>query len=514
MNIELSLVAVMLKTGDFGPIVREEITEDHFETDQGKILFNFITTYRDESDGVARYPSLSIVRSRFGETLELPEPDLGDNVQNLTHEVRAAKVRSELRQFSVAAEDIANGPDDPVGMMMPWLGKLRRSAEGTQRTNHISLATAFPGIIDDYENGNILPDGIPWPWKTMNAATKGMHKKEFIVIAGRPKSRKTFTALRVVMNAFRESNQRVLIFSPEMPPRQMFLRCIAHLANLPYREFKDGSLHPADEMRLYEAAGTYGRIKEMDDETYAYQLIDKLPSLSDIHPSLDIVQSTGKDTAWMAAQIELFEPTIFLADSFYRQRAPGQKKNDVDYKAVSALSREIKDLTMNCNVAGIGTHQMNRGAEKGIGDLGNLALADAIGADADGVYRVVTGKINGEDVSALFNLGGREAAYDGVLIKNKPCYDYEEVGPIENRKQVTDLMKQEETEAAKEERAQVREAVTHTAGNMPRGPRRTATASGRSATSGAPRKALNVTKSRFVSELEEAAFEELEELAT
>lgn len=508
MNVELHLLAVMLQQGNFGPFINDEITEEHFETTEGKLLYEFITTYRDES-GTTMYPSLTIVRNRFAKSvIELPDPDPGDTIENLSHELRREKLRSHLRQFAVSAEDIANGPDDPVQMIRPVLTKLRKALEVQERINHLSLATAFQEVIDDYNNGNILPNGVAWPWPLLTDATKGLHRKEFIVLAGRPKARKTFTALRVGVHAFKHSHERLLVFSPEMPPRQMFLRCIAHLADLPYREFKDGSLDPADEARLFEEAERYGRLKDMDDEAYVYHLNERIPGLGDARPSLDVVQSTGRDTTWLASQIEVYNPSIVIFDSFYRQRAPGARRNDVDYKAITALSREIKDLVMSSNIIGIGTHQLNREAERGVGGLGSLALADAIGADADGIYRVVTGKLDGEEVSALFNYGGREVPSEGVLIRNKPCFDYSEIGLIKNRKQVADLMRQEEEEAAKEEG---REGGTRT-GPTPRGPRRQAKPSGHSASGQKPRGFVNLRPNKMSQQLEEAQREELEEL--
>ena len=445
VNIELSLLAVMLHSGDFGPLVRDEITQEHFETEIGKALHTFICSYRRESDGAAEFPSLKIVRNRFDSAvLELPDPDPADTVKNLTHELRCQKLRSDLRQHALQVEEMANSSEDPTTRIGKLLSSLRGLTEDNQRVPRASLAADFADVIDNYNNGTILPAGIPWPWPSLTNATKGLHRKEFIVVAGRPKSRKTFTALRIGIHALKHHHCRVLVFSPEMPPRQVFLRCVAHLCDLPYTEFKDAKLQAEEAARMCALAEIYGRTKEMNDEAYEFHLCDRIPNLGNTYPSLDILQSTGRDSTWMLMQIQLYRPDIVIFDSFYRQRAPGQKKNDVDFKAITALSREVKDLVMETNIIGIGTHQLNRGAERGVGDLSSLALADAIGCDADGIFRVVTGKREGEDVSALYALGLRESNIEGVMIRNKPCYDYSEIGVITDKQQVADLMKQEQ----------------------------------------------------------------------
>ncbi len=471
MNLELRLLAVMLKTGKFEPILRSEITAEHFETDEGQVLFNFITTYRRDSDGIAKFPSLEIVRARFARSaVELPDPDPGDTVENLAYEVQGAYFRSQLRQFSLEAEQLASSSGDPVHSVASLVTKLRRATERQQRVPHISLATGLPELVETYRRKEVQLDGIPFPWPSLTKETRGLQPGELTILCGRPKSRKTFTALRIGTHAVLEHRQRVLVLSPEMPAKQMFLRCAAHFCNLPYRELKDGSLAPEDEERLYAMASRFGRAPKEDDESYGFRLQQAWPDVDMRRlPSLDIVQSAGRDMQWVAAQIELHRPSLVIADSFYLQRGAGQKKGDSDWKAITAASREMKQVAMEYGVSIVATHQLNREAQRSVGDLTNLALADAVGQDADGIYRVVTGKREGEDVSALILYGGREIVFDGVLIANRPCYDYSELGIITSRKTVLELMRQEEA-ADEAEQATQQEAFgsPHTASGTPR----------------------------------------------
>lgn len=500
MNIEMRCLATMLKSGDFSPIAKSEVTKEHFETDAGKALFNFIRTYRGDSQGAANYPSLAIVRNRFDEAaIELPEPDGGDTVANMTHELKIQKFRSSLRQFALEADALANGAEDPTGKASPLIAQLRKATEEQQRVPHISLATGFHDVLQNYKHKTILPNGIPWPWASMTAATKGLQRGEFQIICGRPKSRKSFTAFRVAIHALKHHHCRVLIFTPEMPVKQVFLRSIAHLCDLHYTEFKDSKLALEEEQRMYAAAEIYGRADGLTDEAYEYQLLERIPGMGDKYPSLDIVQSTGQDVSWMAAQIQLYDPDLVVFDSFYRQRATGQKKNDTDWKAVSALSREMKDVCMEMNVAGLGTHQLNRGSEKTVGDLSNLALTDAIGADGDGIWRVVTGKQDGQQVSAIYGLGNRETDFEGVLIHNRPCWDYSEIGVITSRKQVLQLMQLEDEEEEKRARA---DAERSRGVSRPGAPvRHVAKLKGQA---GNIRRPANVEQGRFVQEVLEA----------
>lgn len=450
MNIELKLLATMLYHGDFAPIIKGDLTEDHFLTDTGKILYNFITGYKRSTGGAALYPSLNTVRSRF-KKIELPDPDPGDRIDNLTYETTLLKMRQDFRDASAELQIIADSSDNPVEEALPILNRLRRGTEVTQKTSLSSLAGDINDVLSQYHCGEIQSAGVPWPWPLMTKATRGIHRQEWVVIAGRPKSRKTFTALHVGVQAMQQSHARVLVFSPEMPTRQILLRCVADLCKLRYSEFKDGALNEAEEMRLLEAAELYGTVAGEDEESHWRPRRDLFGLPEGACPSLVVLKSTSRDLAWIEAQIDQYRPDIFIADSFYRHRPEQGNKNEADWKVVSYLSRGFKDMTMDKNVAGIGTHQLNRPAEKAIGDLSNMGLADAVGQDADLVLRVITGKFEGEDRSALVVLGGREVPFDGILINNKPSYDFSEVGAITDLKTVEALMKKEsETEEAEE----------------------------------------------------------------
>lgn len=453
MNIELQALSTMLARQDFGPIRRGEIDLDQMVTTDGATVLNFILQYRHTTGGAARFPTLEVVRNRFHDTgIELPNPappaaDLGA----LVFETRLQRLRGDLKATSTVLDQLSTS-DEPLEGLSSVIKDLRRTAEDIQKARHVGLKDIFQDIIADYDAGVLLPQGIPWPWQSLTDVTKGLQRKEFSVIAGRPKSRKTFVALCVAAHAFLYSNARVLFVSPEMPARQVILRFIAFIAMIRYTEFKSAALSEAEFDRLLEVAEQYGRLMEESEDDYSFRLHSAL-GLEDgcLPPSFDVIQGTNKTVSWIEAQIEVFQPDIVIVDSFYRLKHEGGRARDADWKQVTGISRALKDLCMEANVALIGTHQMNRESEGKIGSVGNLALADAVGQDADLIMRVITGKMNGIDHSALVVLGGREVPFDGVLIRNQPCFDFEEVGPITNKATVMGLMKQEDEEEGEEE---------------------------------------------------------------
>lgn len=440
VSVELRLLTAMCYSGDFSPIVSGDIAEEHFLTDQGKAIYLFIANYRLSTDGVARHPSLAIVRNRFKET-PLPDPDPADSVAALAHEVVLDKIRADTAVLSHNLE-IVSKQVDPLPELQLAASQLKRITEAAGKSKHMSLGASIQDILTEYDEGNILPDGVPWPWASMTEATRGLHRKEMVVIAGRPKARKTFVATHVAATAMKAYRKRVLFFTPEMPPRQLMLRVIADIAEIRYTEFKNAALDELELHRLIDVAKKYGRLKSESEDEYSF----RLGSEGNRGPSFDIIQSTGKNISWMQSKIDMYEPDIVVADSLYRQVPDGGRKNDADWKQMSAVSRGAKDLFMEANVVGIATHQMNREADARVGSLSNLGLTDAFGQDADLIIRVITGKIGGSDTSALVVLGGREVPFEGLMINNKPSYDFSEIGVIQNKKQVEALFEKDDSE--------------------------------------------------------------------
>lgn len=449
-HIELRLLATMLHSGDFGPLIRGEITADHLDTDAGKILHNFIVGYSQQTDREARYPSLSIVRSRF-DTIPIPDPDPGDKVNALVYETTMMKMRSDLRKVATDLQTVSMSSDNPHESLPGILGALKKLTDSGQRSRHLNLASSFDEILENYDCGSLLSDGIPWPWKTLTEATRGMQKKEFYVLAGRPKSRKTFLALCVGAYAMKHGHARVLVFTPEMPRMQIMLRVVASISGVHYSELKNSALDDAERFMLLEAAHSYARLSKETEHDYHIRLNRSLHLPAGIAPSIDVVESAGKTVSWMESQIEMYRPDLVICDSFYRQVPENAKKSDADWKAMTAISRSLKDLAMTTNVCILGTHQMNRGAEGQIGTLSNMALADAIGQDADIIFRVITQNVQGMGRSAIIILGGREISVEGVFINNAPCYDYSEVGAITSKSTIVKWLKEDDDAAAEEE---------------------------------------------------------------
>lgn len=452
----------MVGQADITPLNKGWIADDHFVTAQGSTILQFIKSYRQFSGGTGLIPPIQVIQARFPSFAKsLPTLTGSENLEALSYEVRVQKVRADLTKLSMTAAQCATSVD-PIAE----LGALRGAIDGItadfSSSTDLLLSDALNEQILAYDAGDILQDGLPWPWPTLDKATRGLHGSEFIVVCGRPKARKTFVALAVAAHAFRTSGARVLFVTPEMPPAQIMLRTTATVAALSYAEFKNAALEPEEEERLFNTAMQYARrnIEEAPVQQtgeHEFAMGDAVGGKS--QPLFVAVKGTGQGLGYVASKIEEYRPHIVVVDSFYRLDSGNRKAHDADWKNVTSISRGLKDLAMAENVCVIGTHQLNREADKGVGSLANLALADAIGQDADLIARVITAKrVRTPDRSAIFLLGGRETAIEGVMINNVPCSDFEEVEEITRRDKVLALLQEEEEQGEEDDNTKTKSA--------------------------------------------------------
>lgn len=440
----------MAARGDFGPIIRGDITPRSFITDQGKIVFNFITSYGSMTGGAAKWPSLAVIRNRFDKAgFEFPDPDPGDTVDGLSHEVRTQIAR---RDIQVVASDLVRiaGMPDPTEHLAEAVGLLKGVLDSTQKSKRMSLKNDLMPLIENYDTGTILQDGIEWPWPSLQKATRGMQRKEVIYFVGRPKHKKTFVALKCAAHAVHVAKEPGIIFTPEMPPPIILLRTVAHMAGLRYTELKNGGLSDAELARLLELADTYGTMDEPDDSTSTF----KTHAGADLY----VLQSSNRSISWMEAQVALLKPKWILIDSMYRHVPEGGRKHDADWKGITALSRSVKDFTMDADIATVCTHQLNKGAAKGPAGLEDIAFADAISQDADLILQCISGMLEGLPRTAVRTLGGREVPFDGILINSNPCSDFSEVGEVLSMTMVKKLMAQSEKDAGSQTKSMLTKA--------------------------------------------------------
>lgn len=428
-TIALEAIAAMIKSGDLGPIHRGEFRKEHCPDAGSETLFDFLVNYRQISGGLGHVPGMSVIRDRFPH-ITLPETAEIIDLSGLVHESRLYKTKLNIQTLTDAMVGALEAID-PITELRNVRMKFDEIMRDALPQRDLSFQECAIDILDDYRAKMILKQGLPWPWPSLHRATQGMHPGEFYIIAGRPKSRKTFVALFICAYLVKVYRMRVLFISPEMMPRQVMLRFMAFVAEVAYAEFKRGELEPFEEEQLFEMISMVHDmmtgIIAPDMETYTETDRQASPMGQG---AFIVSKATGQPVSFVEAKIKEHRPHVVVVDSFYRLGVAGGVKYDSDWKVLTSVSRLLKDICTDHEVPLIGTHQLNREADDKVGGLANLGYADAIGQDCDLAFRVITAKRRAGDRSALVMLGARETDCEGVIIHNEPCANFAEIEEI------------------------------------------------------------------------------------
>lgn len=468
-TIALESLAAMIKSGDLGPIHRGEFRREHCPDAGSETLFDFLSQYRQITGGLGHTPAMSVIRDRFPH-ISLPETSENPDVAALVYESRVYKTKLNIQALTermVSALDAT----DPIAELREVRMEFDAIMKDSMPIRDLSFEDSAMEILDDYRAKQILKKGVAWPWPSLNRATQGMHPGEFYIIAGRPKSRKTFVALYIAAYLVKTFRLRVLFISPEMMPRQVMLRFIAFVAEVAYAEFKRGELVPEQEEQLFEMVSMVHDLMTgvLTDDFTTYEETDAGVSPNG-QGSFIVAKATGQSVSFIESKIKEHRPHVVIVDSFYRLGMAGGVKYDSDWKVITSVSRMLKDLCTDHEIPLIGTHQLNREADEKVGSLSNLGYADAIGQDCDLAFRVITAKRKTGDISALYMLGARETDCEGVMIYNEPCSNFAEIEAIEQGSKNRLLkMLSDEDEAEKIEEAAEKERAKKEGGGAPPG---------------------------------------------
>jgi len=400
----MQLLSNIIRTGNLNKALDWGITKDDFLTLEERTWFEELLGYKTATGAIIgpnllaqKYPSF-------------PLCDDGPQVttEALCHEARMVRLRMESKK---AAEDLAKNADiDPItaiGSCQSTIARLQQLT--TPRTVDVHFADAIDQICDDYEAleaGRYMPKGL-WPWVVMNEHTNGYEEEDYIVIYGRPKSKKSWVLSYMMAHAY-ECGKKILAYTKEMTPKNIYRRVAACSCLLPYSELRRAKLDPSQRANLFYM------------KQYLHQLRE----------SQTFVCLSGKDVArgadtvsWLRAKVELYKPDLIFIDGLYLMAPEGVSKRAANWERMMSVSRDTRQMILDTRTPVIATMQANRkAAANNDANLDEIAFSDAISQDATIIARCIADKFE-NTISLIFG-GSREFALHGLRIGGEPAVDF------------------------------------------------------------------------------------------
>lgn len=210
---------------------------------------------------------------------------------------------------------------------------------------------------------------IPIPFEFLQEEMRGWKPGDLYVVAGRPKSGKTWFALISAVEAFKHGD-KVLMVSLEMKQSEMARRFACILSRISYNRTVKKTLTP-EEKKKY---------------------IDTLRALKtgDISRQVLLVgPGTVKTPEAIGSMAANFGADLVIVDAFYTMESKGEEY----WQQVQALVRKYRRISAEPTRAWILVTQLNRSAKgRKTASVDTLGMSDAIGQDANAIIYLIRGK--------------------------------------------------------------------------------------------------------------------------
>jgi len=402
-NWELQLIAEIV-TGEnpsesFEHTQREGVRFAMFGGSEARALWAEIDAYYRRPHNFGHIPSIESLQESFP-SLDLPRPV--ENLIDLCEKVRVGYMRREAEKLvNDYMTSVATDPLSAITDMHTGLGQLQ---ERTTVASDVSFTEVALGeCIRDIEGAeaNDGVTGMPWPWMRLNRATGGIHQGDFIMVWALPKSMKTWFGLVIAAHLF-HTGRRVLIYSKEMTWDSIRRRITSILARVNYTKLKEGTLSPVEKAHYLDT------VERMADSSFSGKMW---------FTSADRADGTAGGPAEIRRKIELYQPHFVLLDSSYMLELPNAGSNALDWKQLSLVNRQLKQIAKSTGTPLLSILQENeRSAMKYNKSRGTASLAMNTGAvmDCDIGIRLVYHSVKQE--LSLHLAAARETTESGFTI--------------------------------------------------------------------------------------------------
>lgn len=418
-QLEMKVLTQVIRNKDFQSLERAQITEQFFDSPEAIQVYRAIRELYHGETTSGLVPSMEYINTQFPGFYAYSSDD---PVPILAQVLRDEKVKLELE---LLAENLKIEAASDPRVALATLSQKTADISSLMEVGHdLTISGAYSNLLSNYEtvqeNRGVI--GIPYPWHPLNEETQGKQKAQFIIFYARPGSMKTWIAVYNAVHDYLVSRRRVMFYTREMHPDLVAQRIAACLCEVDYKAFKNGKLQPSVKDAMFT------RLKELaEDEKSAGAFLGHQPCIRIVS---DRGSKDGGGVQWLSSKIKEMEPDIVYVDGMYLMKDDRSRQRTVDWKSVAQISQDLKRCAQEYDIPIVGITQANRNAEKGSGqDLTELSYADAIGQDADAVFRLKLVDYIDENKQKVTNLHLtapkiREGRFTGMVIGAQPATDF------------------------------------------------------------------------------------------
>lgn len=276
---------------------------------------------------------------------------ISNRVPSSMHAVSYARTISELntrRRLVSAATDIASLAYHKATDLEDVLDKATSSIYNVSQNRFKrdlipigQVASDYLIQISDISQSDDEIGGLKTGLKDVDEVLQGLHKSDFIIIAGRPGMGKTGFLTGIAKNVGMALRRNVAMFSLEMSADQLLQRMLSQDTGIDSQKLRTGKFSGAEADRLMSSIAKFENVNIFIDDTPGItplQLSAKCRRLKDEH-TLDLV----------------------IID--YLQLMSGDRRSENRVQEVSYISRQLKILARELEVPVVAAAQLSRAVE-------------------------------------------------------------------------------------------------------------------------------------------------------
>jgi replicative DNA helicase len=268
-------------------------------------------------------------------------------------------------------------------------------ASDTERP--VLLSEAVDDLVSEQEDArNIL--AIPIPFEFIQEEIRGFKAGQLYIVAGRPKTGKTWFALICAAYAIMKG-YKVLLTSLEMRPIEIARRLACLIGKISYNRVVKKTLSAKEKRKYYDLLKSIKKGK--------------------IGERLQIVgPGVVKGPETVGTLSKSFGAHLTVVDAFYNMES-GQSDSAKEWEKILSLVRKYRRISLPSLSAWMLVTQFNRGGRSRRGaNLDNLSGSDAIGMDANALMYVVRGNYLKKARQVDLILGEAREADDAVAFRH------------------------------------------------------------------------------------------------
>lgn len=378
LDAEAAVLSAMLLSADAFDEVQDILQPTHFYADANRFIYEAVLELGRSNQPIDWVSVASWLRQRgrleqIGGTPYLAQlTDSTPAVAHVASHALTVRETARLRQLIATCQKFAAEGYGDCDDVQDFIDRAEQSIFDISRVtrgNSVmpirdALHKAFELLSEAAKRGEAIT-GMPSGFTDLDKRCAGLHPGDLYIVAGRPGMGKTSFVLnlavkvaqpRITTDGMGGEEERlgygVAFFSLEMPKEQLASRMLASEARVDVSKIRSGQIMAEDWNRLTDAAATLGRTPIWLDDTPAISLMDLRSKIRRL--KAEVARNRGD-----GARAEKLG--VVIID--YLQLMSGRKDAGSREQEISEISRGLKQLAKEMQVAVIALSQLNRSVE-------------------------------------------------------------------------------------------------------------------------------------------------------